>query len=195
MSACIPLDDPQYPPHVPVPWKRREQIGLATPWVRIYALCEVDMTVRYVGKTTQWLGQRHKAHIREARAGKRRPVHYWLRREMAAGQGLTIQLLENVAPGADWQERERYWIAHMRASGARLLNLTDGGEGCHGLKHSKEHVEKRSAAIRTGAHMRCEVCDAQFWRKRNEIKQGHARFCSRACSNARHKGRSLFHAA
>ncbi len=30
MSACIPLDDPQYPPHVPVPWKRREQIGLAT---------------------------------------------------------------------------------------------------------------------------------------------------------------------
>lgn len=30
MSACIPLDDPQYPPHEPVPWKRREQIGLAT---------------------------------------------------------------------------------------------------------------------------------------------------------------------
>lgn len=30
MDACIPLDDPQYPPHEPVPWKRREQIGLAT---------------------------------------------------------------------------------------------------------------------------------------------------------------------
>ena len=30
MDACIPLDDPQYPPHAPVPWKRREVIGLAT---------------------------------------------------------------------------------------------------------------------------------------------------------------------
>jgi site-specific DNA-methyltransferase (adenine-specific) len=30
VSDCVPLDDPQYPPHAPVPWKRREQIGLAT---------------------------------------------------------------------------------------------------------------------------------------------------------------------
>ena len=29
-DACIPLDDPLYPPHEPVPWKRREVIGLAT---------------------------------------------------------------------------------------------------------------------------------------------------------------------
>ena len=27
MDACIPLDDPQYPPHEPVPWKRREVIS------------------------------------------------------------------------------------------------------------------------------------------------------------------------
>ncbi len=30
MSACVPLNDPEYPAHPPVPWKRREQIGLAT---------------------------------------------------------------------------------------------------------------------------------------------------------------------
>jgi DNA modification methylase len=30
MNECVPLDDPLYPPHEPVPWKRREQIGLAT---------------------------------------------------------------------------------------------------------------------------------------------------------------------
>jgi len=30
MGECIPLDDQQYPPHAPVPWKRREVIGLAT---------------------------------------------------------------------------------------------------------------------------------------------------------------------
>jgi hypothetical protein len=185
-----PIPDEQYP----CPWRRREVIGLATPWVRIYALCEVDMTIRYVGKTSQWLGERHKQHIRDAKIGKRRPVHYWLRREMAAGRGLTIKLLENVAPDADWRDRERYWIAHLCSQDARLLNLTDGGEGLHGMRHSKEHIEKRAAAIRTGAHCNCEVCGARFWRKRNEIAQGHSRFCSRACSNHRHKGRGLFDA-
>lgn len=192
MSDCIPLDDPKYPPHEPVPWRRRDG---ADRWVRIYALCEVDMAVRYVGKTVQWLGERHKAHIRDARRGKRLPVHYWLRREMAAGRGLTIQLLENVADGADWQERERHWIATMRANGARLLNLTAGGEGLHGHRFSKDHRQKIAAALRTGTEIQCEVCGQAVWRKANEVKRGHARFCSRVCSNARHKGRSLFHAA
>jgi len=30
VSACVPLDDPLYPPLAPAPWRRREQIGLAT---------------------------------------------------------------------------------------------------------------------------------------------------------------------
>jgi site-specific DNA-methyltransferase (adenine-specific) len=30
MNECIPLDDPLYPSHEPPPWRRREQIGLAT---------------------------------------------------------------------------------------------------------------------------------------------------------------------
>ena len=30
LTDCIPLDDPKYPPHDPVPWKRVERIGLAT---------------------------------------------------------------------------------------------------------------------------------------------------------------------
>ena len=30
MRDVVPLDDPAYPAHAPLPWKRREQIGLAT---------------------------------------------------------------------------------------------------------------------------------------------------------------------
>jgi hypothetical protein len=174
---------------------RVEKIGLATQWTRIYALCEPDWTPRYVGKTVHYLHERHKAHIRDAKKGNRLPVHYWLRKKIAAGERLCIHLLENVADGADWQERERHWIAEMRRSGADLLNLTSGGEGLHGHRFSDEHRAKIAARLRTGAHIACQVCGALAWRKANEIAQGHNRFCSRRCSNARNKGASLFHAA
>ena len=161
------------------PWKRREVIGDATRPVAIYALCEPDMTVRYVGKTVQYLHERHKAHIRRAKAGGRLPVNRWLRREMAAGRGLTIRLLEY--SGENWAQREAYWIAKYRGEGARLLNLTDGGEGLHGHRFSQAHKDKIAAALRTGANFLCEQCGAGFWRKRFAISKGDCRFCSRAC--------------
>ena len=161
------------------PWKRKEVIGDAMhPVVAIYALCEPDDAVRYVGKTVQYLHQRHKAHVRAARAG-RLPVNQWLRRELAAGHGLTIKLLEYARE--DWREREAYWIGKYRVDGARLLNLTNGGEGLPGHRFSKEHRDRIAAALRTGATFRCEQCAAPFWRKRRDIEKGHNRFCSKPC--------------
>ena len=159
-------------------YKRKEVIGNATPPVAIYALCEPDMSVRYVGKTVQYLHQRHKAHVRDARAG-RRPVNQWLRREINAGQGLTIKLIEYA--GDDWREREAYWISKYRADGARSLNLTNGGEGLHGHRFTQEHKDKIAAALRTGECLNCEQCGAAFWRKRCAIAKGDCRFCSRPC--------------
>ena len=162
------------------PWKRKEVIGDAThPVVAIYALCDSDESVRYVGKTIQYLHQRHKAHIRDAKRGGMRPVNRWLRREIDAGNGLTIKLLEYA--GADWSERESFWIAKYRADGADLLNLTDGGEGLHGHKFTQVHRDRIAEALRTGATFWCEWCGASFWRKLREIKKGHNRFCSRPC--------------
>ena len=167
----------------------------ATPWVRIYALCEYPNTPRYVGKTTQWLHERHKAHIRDARRTPhpQRPVLRWLRKQIASDAWLTIKLLENVSPGTDWASRESHWISRLRAEGANLLNLTAGGEGLSGHCFAgTAHAEKIAAALRTGGNFSCEVCGAVFWRKKNEVAAGHNRFCSRVCSNVRHKGRRLF---
>lgn len=66
-------------------------------------------------------------------------------------------------------DREREVIAVLRANGARLTNLTDGGEGCLGMvlspesraklsaaqrgrKHSPEHVANQAAALRGKKH-------------------------------------------
>lgn len=98
-----------------------------------------------------------------------------------------IKHLERVPPGADWIESERFWIAKYRNEGARLLNLTDGGEGLAGLPMSQSHKDKIAAALRTGGNFHCEKCGMGFWRRRSDILAGHNKFCSRTCSNARHK--------
>jgi hypothetical protein len=169
---------------------RIEIIGNATQRVTaIYALCEYPaMTPRYVGKTVQYLHERHKAHIRDARRGSLLPVHYWIRKQIAAGKRLAISLIEYVQPGEDWASRERHWIKAIRDDGGALLNLTDGGEGLAGRRMTDAHKAKIAAAIRTGATCACIRCGKSFWRKANQIAKGQAKFCSRQCSNIYNKG-------
>lgn len=165
---------------------RIERIGDATRIVAIYALCEPDWTPRYVGKTVQFLHERHKAHIRAATRGGKLPVHYWLRKRMAAGEMLAIKLLEYVRDGA-WAERETHWISSLRQAGADLLNMTTGGEGLPGHRFTQEHRDKIANSLKRGRTHQCAVCGASFWRKPKDAKSPKL-FCSRVCSNRRHKG-------
>ena len=158
--------------------------------VTIYALCQpVEKwktgPVRYVGKTVNTVWHRVRAHSYASKGAPRLPVRRWLKKQMEAGNPFHIRHLEVVPPGADWEARERFWIAKFRSEGAELLNLTDGGEGLHGMARTPEHKAKIAAALRTGATFSCERCSSEFWRKRNEIDQGKTRFCSRRCSNKR----------
>lgn len=159
-------------------------------WVTIYALCQPvgrwhTGPVRYVGKTTRQPWARVRAHSYAAKRSPRLPVHRWLLKQMDAGQPFHIRHLEQVPPGQDWAARERFWISKLRDEGCRLLNLTEGGEGLAGLPMADEHKAKIAAALRTGSVCTCERCGTSFWRKKNQIEKGHARFCSRRCSNRR----------
>ena len=168
---------------------RVEVIGDATlKATAIYALIEWPSQVpRYVGKTTQYIVDRHKAHIRAAKRGRNLPVHYWLRKRLDAGT-VAIKLIEHVPAGGDWAARERYWIERFRAEGHDLLNLTAGGEGLAGHKLTADHKAKIAAALRTGRNCVCLACGNTFWRKANEIAKGHDKFCSRGCANTTTKG-------
>lgn len=161
-------------------------IGNAT---RIYALCEFPSQVpRYVGKTVQPLRLRMAAHQRTSRRAARLPVHRWLAKREREARQVCIRWLETVHQGGDWQARERHWIAALRADGADLLNLTEGGEGLPGHRFTPEHKDKIAAAIRTGDMRACLVCGAEKWRKASEIKKGCGKFCSRACANKHNRG-------
>lgn len=168
--------------------------GIDGRWVTIYGLCDpIDRwktgEVRYVGKTASYVHERLRSHIYAARKGQL-PINRWLRKQLNSGNPLHIIHFERVRPGDDWAERERYWIAKHRADGARLLNLTDGGEGLSGFVRSPESRAKIRAALRRGSNFSCEECGKEFWRKPREIKAGDCRFCSRGCYQSWQRGRT-----
>jgi hypothetical protein len=166
---------------------REEVIGdCRSVW--IYALCEPGgHNPRYVGKTHRSLSARHKGHLYDVKRRSHLPLYRWIKKQHAKGVWTCIRALEIVAPGEDWAARERFWINRIRELGYELLNLTAGGEGLPGLPRSPEVRRRIAAGLRTGATFGCERCGQEFWRKRSEIQKGNNRFCSRDCSNARHK--------
>lgn len=144
-------------------------IGSAT---HIYALCDENGVVRYVGKTIRTPDKRLSQH-RTAAKRSNLPVGRWLRKHPTA----VVKTLETVCAGADWAKRESYWISQFD----NLLNLTAGGEGLAGHTFSVEHRAKIGNALRLGANFPCETCGAVFWRRPRDIIVGNNRFCTRAC--------------
>lgn len=156
--------------------------------VTIYGLCDpATGELRYVGKTRYEPERRLTYHMTRCHRERVASAN-WMRTLKARGCRPIVVDLERVSLKADWGARERFWIAHCREAGFRLLNHTDGGEGAHGAIFSAAHKAKISAALKTGRMFSCEKCGAQFWRKQHAIKNGETRFCSRACYQASLRG-------
>ena len=114
--------------------------------VRIYVLKDPRTgAIRYVGKTCKRLEVRFWQHT--GRASNLAATGWcarWIR--SLRGKGL-LPLIEQIEVcGADWAEREAFWIAHYRAAGCRLTNLTRGGEGVAGLVMTPDQRAKVRAA-------------------------------------------------
>jgi hypothetical protein len=78
--------------------------------------------IRYVGKTNN-PARRLRSHI----CGNPRdntPKAHWLRELQGCGLEPVMTVVEIAT---DWHEAERRWIREQRASGASLLNLSEGG--------------------------------------------------------------------
>jgi group I intron endonuclease len=105
----------------------------------------------YIGKTNDIQG-RWKEHIDYAHNSNRksnRALHNAIYKYGI--DNFSIEEIENVE-SEDWSfEREKYWIAEYKTNickyGSQFgYNLTDGGEGSSGFKHSDETKQKMSEA-------------------------------------------------
>lgn len=108
----------------------------------IYTLCCPETgEVRYVGKTARGLKVRFNEHISQARRYRKTYCANWILSLEARGLAPTIRL-ESTWPAEELSKAEVSTIAAYRQAGARLTNLTDGGEGFVGHKKTAEHRRK-----------------------------------------------------
>ncbi len=156
--------------------------------VHIYALHDLDGRLRYVGKTVFKLTKRLREHVCEAKRGRRCRRSFWIRQQMRLGHAIGIELLETIAPDADWQSREQHWIKTLRAQGYDLTNLTDGGEGLHGHRFSAEHRAKIGAKSSGRKKLPEELKKLSLANRGRKVSPE-----ARAKISAAHKGRKLSH--
>jgi len=91
-----------------------------------------------------------KGHARRSTSTNKRS-EYWKRIVAKAGGFSVRMVVDNVDEElAFFIEMER--IDQLRRLGIRLCNLTNGGEGLHGLKHSEETKRKMSVSQRGENH-------------------------------------------
>lgn len=105
----------------------------------IYAIKDTTThEVRYVGKTVNPYG-RFKKHLSSSNPSSSY-TYNWILSIDHKVEFIHLEWVEE-----DWQDAERFWIAYFKSLGARLTNLTSGGEGmCDPPQEYRDKVSARS---------------------------------------------------
>ena len=102
----------------------------------------------YIGITNQGSGARYRHHWYESRIGEPSPIH----RSMAkyGEENFTLEIIDFADTYDELKEKEKYWIKQYNSTDRTIgYNLTEGGDGTFGKKHSEE-TKKRMSESRTG---------------------------------------------
>ncbi len=105
----------------------------------VYLVSNIVTGKRYVGKTEAKISARWKQHIWLAGHGGTTPFARAIRK-YGADQFMVSELAE-VDNSADLRLLEAQFIAALSSKCPDGYNLTDGGEGCRGIKRSAEYLE------------------------------------------------------
>ena len=89
--------------------------------------------IRYIGKTVN-IDRRYYEHKKEVKKAiksnnRKWKLSYkvsWLKKEILEGNDLIITVLDE-ACDKTWEEKEKHYIKLFKSFGAKLVNLTEGG--------------------------------------------------------------------
>jgi group I intron endonuclease len=120
------------------------------PQIYIYTLEHpITHEIRYIGKTTQPLNKRLKAHVYESKQKNNHKCN-WVYKLITNNLTPIIKILDIVTE-KEWEFWESYWIEQFKTWGYNLVNQTPGGEG---YKHTEETKNKiREAQLGSKGHM------------------------------------------
>lgn len=146
-----------------------------------YAHYKPDGTLFYIGK-----GSFKRAHAKD----NRNP--HW--KNIVAKYGsYTVEILANWPTEAEALKHEKFLISCFRNLGFSLANITDGGDGASGYKHSAESKAKMSAFQRVfqnteKMHLVHKICGAKS--KLPERRAAHSALIKEQMSDPANRERS-----
>lgn len=153
----------------------------------IYGLHNGDGEIRYIGKTIQSLRVRLNAHRTDSKR-KSLPVNRWVAKH--GRYNIEMVLLDFIAGGIGWEEKEAAWIAACNDSGMRLLNLLKGGDHPYvPFTRSEEYRKNLSERLRTGRHIPCAQCGTPVWVTPSKEKLHKTFYCNRECQGLSQRGK------
>lgn len=131
--------------------------------VHIYMLVDPRTDeIRYVGKSVN-PSERLNVHMNERSNCHR---SHWLQELKREGLLPHMFILETIEGEWPWQESERWWIARLKAGGARLTNSTSGGDGVPDLPpETREKIRLASVGRKPSPEVLQRLSEARKGRK------------------------------
>ena len=103
----------------------------------LYSVTHIKSNRLYIGWTSRPVKARWNAHCWDA--ANRKKKFYFLRALQKYGKdSFKWEVIQHFPTSEEAQQSEIYWIEHLKQNGILLYNLTAGGEGSVGYKHSEE---------------------------------------------------------
>jgi group I intron endonuclease len=138
---------------------------------KIYKLTDPETNeIRYVGRTCQKLENRLKKHLR---ANDKSHRTNWIKSLVNKGIEPKISLICETTEFSDCCELERFYIIKYKNLGFKLVNMTDGGDGSIGFKHSEETINKLKKIAKKRAENKeyienLKECGLKQWENKTE---------------------------
>ena len=110
----------------------------------IYILIDpITNQCRYVGKALN-VHKRYIRHLWESKKYRRKThIYCWINSLTAIGVKPIIQIVDEVD---DWEYWEVFYIEYFKYVGCNLTNISSGGVGCSGYKHTECTKQKMSTS-------------------------------------------------
>ena len=104
--------------------------------------------LRYIGKSSSGMKRPRRHFYEDARLLPHLHVSRWIRQLQSQGLTYQIVVFQELPDAEGLSEAEIGWIAYFRKVGCPLTNLTDGGDGMSGFRHTDATRAKMSEAAK-----------------------------------------------
>lgn len=125
-----------------------------------------------------YVGKGHARRAYDWHRGRNRWHRFIVEKLRKSGLKVEVRIVHSAMEETEALAKEREMIAHWRSLGADLVNLTDGGEGPSGLKHTEEWKQANSLRM-TGRKMSSEA-------RANMSRAAMGNTRAKGCKRARH---------